>query len=458
MTRPKKLPPDPNLPIIEKSIKLSIDGLQKRAAQSMNESRKLLMEVEQLSAEVDDPFLHFPIPNQQKTEPQIKRKRNGIFITNSAPDLSLGDTVAQAKGHLKKRNVDPPQNVYELLSNQQLRKIDIDLNRPMYERIKWDKWDMGFAIGSGILGGLMDILFATQGKFLEGMMADKSSWLGSAMEDIHKHHHAFQPLSPIDYRASGLTDEANGWAFHRGVSPGHDLLRFLSGISQIKNGVFQGIFYKNGVPNLVTSAQTLSGISYEPMGLGDAIVNYTTHMFCDFFSSTSLPIPGTSFAFESGSRELRTFVVRDLYEQGINLRHIVMQALPPIMISLIINCYCWVRFRKSSASQEAKDQKKIELLTVAHSISAGFNIGKIIFYRNPLMVNVPQLMAAVRNICRLVMKEYLRSGTMGKFKRNLREMRRERKQLEMEIQLWHQEPALLRNKIQGLIAAPIVIS
>ena len=259
------------------------------------------------------------------------------------------------------------------------------------------------------------------------MMNDKETWLAQTMEKIHGWHSGG---APADYQGPHF-----GGPGHRGLSPAHDILRMLSGIKQFHDGVFRGYYWVNGVKVVVETATNQFGTPYDPMGWGHAVCAWMVHIFCDFFSSHSLPLPGTSFFQGIDSHAVRQFVQRDLYQHGITLRHLALQTIPPLLIEMAIRVYIWLRYRNSGLDVEAVEQKKYELLTVGHSICTSFNVGKVILLNDPSMLNMPEMMAFVRSIFKLALKEQFRTSSFQKAKRNLAELQREAKALEDQVGL-----------------------
>jgi len=403
---------DNELAIVHEANRHKLDKLKKNVKDTKDDIKKLITDVDELLGNDTTVIL-----TQQKTN---------FRSTFNAPNSSLNwkEIVKASTEEIKASGLDPEQlSSYDLLSPAELSLIQQKLNRPLYERIPWDKWDYRFAFGAGLVGGGLDIFLGTPGFGLQAQMADKDSWIGSIFENIHKKH----PLGdPIDYTGKNF-----GGIYHRGLSSGHDLLRPLEGIRQFKDGLFRGYYWANGEKILFESFTTPGGVPFKPRELwGASILAWSLHMICDFFSTTSLPIPGTSYFREINNRDLRIFVQKDLYEHGINLRHLVLQTVAPFFIEVFIRSYIYFRYHKQTLDPDALLQKKLELLTVGHSISTGFNIGKIIIMQDPTMLNMPQLIALSKTLIQLVLKEYKRNSFSKKVLRNLGDLRKTRQEYE----------------------------
>lgn len=334
------------------------------------------------------------------------------------------DSIVQvASKEVEAHGLNPSQiYLYDLLTPDENIAIQKYLDRPLYERLPWDKWDYIFAFGTGLVGGVFDIILGTPGFGLQEQMADKNSWIGCHLD---KFHHLHSGGAPADYQGPHF-----GGGFHRGLTKAHDLLNPIEGIRQFMDGQFRGFYWVDGKKYFIESPVNQYGNPYQTMDFGAAVLAWMIHMFCDFFSSTSLPIPGTSYIYGMDNRELRIFVQEDLYKSGFNLRHLVLQTIPPIAIEVILRSYTFLRYRRQTVNQDALAQKKMELLAVAHAVSAGFNIGKVIVLQDPLFINLPQLVALARTLIRLVLQEYSRNSFFEKALRNVRDLSQTQKEYE----------------------------
>jgi len=429
-TGPNKLSGD--LATVEKAVEISIGSIKADLKQEQADLLAATKKIDFLLGE----------------EGQIGRKlKRAVVRPSSGEDVpkveqceSWDATLTWAKDVLASEDVPEPNSAFDLLPTEKLQKIYAHLNRPAYKRLSWDKWDYGFVFGVGIAAGCLDIFLGTPRMGLQAQMSDKSTWIGSQMDSIHGLH---SPNAPIDYQG-----EHFGGPYHRGLTTGHDLLRPLSGIRQFMNGEFSGFYWVNGQKIAVESAVNQFGSSYTPMGLGAAILAWMVHMFADFVSTTSLPIPGTSFVQGVNNHRLRQFVQRDLYQHGINLRHVVLQTIPPLFIEVVLRSYAYLRFKGLRENPDALAQKKMELLTVGHMICGGFNVGKVVLMNDPTQINVPQMMALARTMFRLACMEYKRNSFAGRIIRNTEEM-----QLDLDVLYADSKELISKN-----ISTPIQIT
>jgi len=442
------------LAIVHAANRIMLEDINSTVEKTKKELKILLDEVNKLPVdnidvenlelplnEINEPLLDNQSVNAALNQDKINNLKQSI-----TPDW---DSIVQVS---KKEIADPWLNpdqlfLYDLLSPEENIAIHEYLNRPLYERISWDKWDYVFAFGIGLTGGIFDIFLGTPGFGLQKQMVDKTTWVGSQMEKIHNLHPGG---ATVDYQGKKF-----GGAYHRGLSPGHDLFQVCEGIRQFKDGEFRGWYWVNGKKYFFESSVNQFGKDYEPMCWGEAVLAWMTHMFCDFFSTTSLPIPVTSYLYGIDNRELRVFVEKDLYQRyvykegkrinaGINLRHLVLQTIAPLSIEVIIRCYIFFRYHKQTIDQDALEQKKLELLTIGHAVSTGFNLGKIYLTKDPLLINIPQIVALSKTLMKLVLQEYNRNSFYGKVQRNLKDLRQTQQQYEYLIEKGLSENIILQ--------------
>lgn len=434
MNRYKKK--DNELAIVHKANRIMLDDVSSTIENTKQELKELRDELDKLPVDNVSVQKMDILPNENN-DSSPENKSSDIVINQNqknnikpSPSSDWDSVVQTSKTEIESCGFDSNQiSLYDLLSPEENLAIQQKLNRPMYERIPWDKWDYGFAFGAGLVGGGLDIFLGTPGFGLQEQMADKNSWIGRQMEEIHNFHNKFpypNYKAPIDYTEAGKV----GGGFHRGLTTGHDLFHPLEGIRQFMDGEFRGFYWKDGEKIFFESSVTKGGTPFQPMNWSDAVLAWMIHMFCDFFSSASLSIPGTSYVYGMDNRALRIFVEKDLYQSGINLRHITLQTIPPTAIEVIIRSYIFFRYHKQTVDPDALTQKKTELLTVAHSISAGFNIGKVIVMEDPLLINIPQLIALSKTLIQLVLQEYNRNSFFRKALRNLSDLQKTQQEYE----------------------------
>lgn len=321
----------------------------------------------------------------------------------------------------------------------ELGEIMKELDGIAVDSIPFNKTDIIFTVVAGIIGAAFDAA-----AFL-GNSSD--NFVGKAGEKIHESKNLEHKNQPIDYQG-GFDKEGNpilngsgkhkdisfGGGKHRGRTEGHDLFRRREAIEQIKNGEFRDGGFIDGKYVRVTSEINQNGKPYVKFDTyEEAKEAYRKHMWADFWSTSGLPIPGTSYLTEyctdenigkvisffikiikpfagkiipmsvydslvrfnnaDHGHELRTYIQK-LYREGLNLRAEVEKGLAFAIPEITIQAYVWAAYSiipkikgEQRYSKEAIKQHRHLLLLICHSIVATVNIGIAIGFENPTHLN-----------------------------------------------------------------------
>lgn len=355
------------------------------------------------------------------------RKDYTLNAPQTLQNISYDTLFQRANSSLIARGMDVDNlDYHSLVTEDELIDIENELNRPLPRREKWTKGDFIAVFVAAAIGSLADIILCSRDNPLTGTSSDFSKWLNQ----FHQHEGG----GPIDYQGPHF-----GGGFHRGLSKGHDILRFIEGIMMFKNGQFEAIRYENGVAHTIISTVNQYGSPYEQMGTLEAIVRYSKHMFADLFSTCSLPFPGSSFLVESDSRDLRKFAA-DMYNNGFNIKNVMCQGLSTIIIEVILRIYFSIQSVKQYKDkfelsddysnfeavkhffkQENKD-KLNEMLLVAHSIVTAVNIGKVVLDKAPWQINITEILSVVRYGVNVLSKAMERNSDYAKLIRSADEI------------------------------------
>jgi hypothetical protein len=146
----------------------------------------------------------------------------------------------------------------------------IDFKPEYGESYKLDKYDWLVAALLGILAGVADVVIGKPGGYSE----PKMKW--AKAYDFKK--------SPIDYQG----DLGAPVGDHRLYSNGHDLCRYGQTVQDVCEGRYSGWLPKGGE----SSALVGDFPSLDPT---QAMLHIAVHLYKDFWTSRSLPIPGTSY-------------------------------------------------------------------------------------------------------------------------------------------------------------------
>lgn len=363
------------------------------------------------------------------------------------PHLSYEEIYQMAHKDLTARGLDAENIDYRsLLPSEELAAIEKMLDRPETAREKWVKGDWIATFVAAAIGSLADIILGTRDNKLTGADPRKhfSSDFSSALNTLHKHAGG----GPIDYQGAGF-----GGGFHRGLSKGHDILRFVEGISMFKNGSFEGIRYINGEAVKVMTNVNPFGNAYTQLPLIEAIAQYAKHMLADLCSTCSLPFPGSSFLVECSDRDLRKFAA-DMYQNGFNIKNILVQSLSTISIEVIIRVYFSIQsvqqYKKELTVKEdysnldaikqflkpVDTDKLNEMLLVAHTIVTAVNIGKVVLKKAPWELNVTEIISVVKygiRVLKATLSRREKKSEFAKLMRNAEEIHKQWAVLEAEI-------------------------
>lgn len=363
------------------------------------------------------------------------------LIRNGIPFLNSQQFVHTKYGASSNISID------DFLSLEEIRLIEKNLNRPLVERSKWDRWDYATAFTVALAGAVIDTLVGNPRKGLSAICSDKDSFIGKWLEGIHRRH---SNNNPMDYQGFKM-----GGGGHRLRSIGHDLLGFPFGIWQIMNGTFTGGYYQDGKYHDILSKATQYGCPYESKDFAEALWTYTAHVFCDFFSTYSLPVPGFGYLTKMPVREIRVFA-SEMYDSGYNLRHVMMQSFSALFIEITIRTYSHFRFKKGQGLEnEQLSQKRRELLLLSHSIAAGFNVGKVAITGNLLALNLSQIFAVVFHFIPFVMFHYRNNNTTQKLLRNIGDLKENHLLLESEMVRYMKESKVFNG---FLMSQPIILN
>ena len=378
-------------------------------------------------------------------EPKTPQVCSRHIINNTIPEstyqtnvLSYDKLFEKAESSLKARGFDVDNIDYRnLLSQDELDEITKELNQPLSKREKWIRDDFVVIFIAASIGSLADIILGNRDNSLTGKGSAFSNWLNQ----FHKHASG----APIDYQAKGF-----GGGFHRGLSKGHDILKFIEAIMMFKNGEFVGIRYQNGVAIKVISKVNQNGTPYEQLSLIEAIVKYVQHMFGDLLSTCSLPFPGSSFLVECDNRKLRKFAA-DMYQNGFNCKNIIIQSLSAAIIEIVIRVYFSIKSVKQYREdfqlsedysnfeefkhffQPANKEKLNEMLLVAHAIVTAINVGKVVIKKSPWEINVAEIFAVVKYGVKILDSTVRSNSEYAKLLRNTENIHQTWQTLEKEI-------------------------
>ena len=146
-------------------------------------------------------------------------------VAAPSTEMSYEALYQKANASLAERGIDVDSlDYHSLVSEAELREIEQQLNRPLPRREKWTKSDFIAVFIAAAIGSLADIVLSDRNNALTGTKSDFSKWLNG--------FHTHEGGAPIDYQGK-YQGKSFGGGFHRGLSKGHDILRFIEVILRI---------------------------------------------------------------------------------------------------------------------------------------------------------------------------------------------------------------------------------
>jgi hypothetical protein len=327
--------------------------------------------------------------------------------------MEFQDTISKLMQNL-------PSGSFEKVENlkAEIDSLEDEISSLITTSIPWDKFDFIVAVAAGSAGGLVDLIMGRPGEGYSG--ADEDGLLGKFKEPKIKND-SFGGLgeklkeydllnNPIDMAIPGV------WGGdHRLYSFGHDLLRPMRAISLILNGTGPlGIAGTGGVLNL----EMMPAGYTPPSSIWEAILVWGLHLYKDFWSPRSLPMPGSSFIAEINGDQMPEFLDKITNHRDFNLRTLSAQILSVAIVEIILRLYVNIRYYKSDYTVDQKLEKKNKLLLLGHTIAIAFNTGKIVATGNPFFLNTPQVGRIIRLAVKVIVQSSELSNT-AKTKANL---------------------------------------
>jgi hypothetical protein len=270
-------------------------------------------------------------------------------------------------------NYQIPYNINSL--DEEITELNNEITSGDISPLKWDKGDYLTVFISGILGGLADIFVGMPGGYKE-INVKNNSFLG--LGEQLKNYDLSNNIIDTQIPNTSLGD-------HRLYSYGHDLFRFTNASSMIKNG--------EGVLGIIPSFGEMPLISLDPTPSNewDSAIILLLHLFKDFWTKRSLPLPGSTAIANLNNNEMPE-IIRDLYRNHeVNLRQLTGQLLSVTVIELTIRIWLYFTYRKTNVPKDKISSKKNKMLLLGHSVGMLFNTGKVLVTQNPFLINIPQL-------------------------------------------------------------------
>lgn len=270
-----------------------------------------------------------------------------------------------------------------------LKRNGIELEPSAYEL---DTLDWVFCCITGVGCGVLDLTRKLDAGLQNDALHDKFDKLSKTyLEKI------------TGGKGGAAIDNIKGGPLHRLVGPTHDLSRFFEAIGHIMNGEFHSnVLGKEFLSTVYGGNSQTPYVKIEsPV---DAAIILFLHLIGDFFSKTSLPIPGRTRLAETECKEVVKQVFAE-YRNGGNLRKLVAECLSnlsgTVLIAIVLRLYRYMRIaieRRSMPGLTLKNDPKFHVLDRnAQTISFVISVGKAAFMSNPFALNYTGFVQIIRS-------------------------------------------------------------
>ena len=298
----------------------------------------------------------------------------------------------------------------------------------------WDRWDYGAVTLAVLTGALLDyFLVATPGAAFKGELQRGSpltAWMRAQSKGLapitgsdRVERNAFQKW------VAELTTAAQRWAKvpYDLVDPKKGLTPNVHRLNTLGHDPVLGLVF--GVKDIICDTCTFidrSGrwLVVGPLGHGKktgllkALVTVIVHGFSDVFTAQGLPPPflsvlqsvtaNSGLTLKKGGTPVSVNdVVRYVYANGYDLRHLATMTISPAVAETLVRTYDAIRIRRDGGDVGKSDiRAKLKLstmLALTHGLLASSNILKTALYGwNPTALNIVQFAALAKQMLSLV--------------------------------------------------------
>lgn len=242
--------------------------------------------------------------------------------------------------------------------------------------LPWDKYDFLIAFLAGFSGAGAEYLISGG--------ADRNAFKASCSEPETPKYLKEYDLknNPIDSHIPGAS-----LGDHRLYSYGHDLTRIFKAISLMRGNTSEiGIDSIKGI-----LSETLHPNWNTNITISQAAMILFLHLYKDFFTSRSLPIPGSTLIAELNGNKMPAWLEESYIEKEFNLRTITGHAVSAAIPEILIRFYIFLKYHNKDIDKELVNHKRNELLLLSHSIVSTGNLTKAYLAQNPYLINYSEI-------------------------------------------------------------------
>lgn len=305
--------------------------------------------------------------------------------TSGVIDLSYLNTLVPYKG-------DKKEYVFDI--KKEIQSLENEMNNISLSSIPFKSSDFVVIFLSGLIGGICDVIMGKPADGYSGLLEEASEPeinddFAFGMGKYFKQYDLKN--NPIDKTIPGISV-----GDHRLYSYGHDLLRFFQTIPVIMSGTGEiGVSGLGGVVELVQAPENYPGVD----SIWEAIIVLALHLYKDYCSARSLPIPGSTLLASLNKDTMPEFLDKLTNDMEFNLRTLNGQLLSVATIEIMIGIYNFIQKNTDDGkryTEREHKEKKEKMLLMAHSIAMMFNTGKVVLTENPAFINFPQIIRIVK--------------------------------------------------------------
>lgn len=300
---------------------------------------------------------------------------------------------------------DSKELIKNLNLSQEIASLENEMNEITLTSVPFQISDFVVVFLAGLIGGACDIVFGKPADGYNGVLEkahepkindDFAFGLGKYLKQFDLKN------NPIDSQIPGAPA-----GDHRLYSYGHDLFRIFKAMTLMLNGKGEvGIHGLGGILSLETSnekwlksLQDLNIQPGDPKSYFKLAIILALHLYKDYCSARSLPIPGSTILANLNGDKMPEFLDKLTNEMEYNLRTVNGKILSIASIEIVIGIYSFIVKHTEKGKQYSVEQhkeKKEKLLLMSHSIAMLFNLGKVAITKNPAFINFAQIVRIVK--------------------------------------------------------------
>jgi large subunit ribosomal protein L15 len=197
---------------------------------------------------------------------KIKLSKPNIDLRVFKPKTidNYDELLRVASESLTERGISPYDiSIYDMISEEELGEILKEINAPLPREDKWTKADFIIVFIAAVVGSITDFVLGNRDNKYTGKNSKFSEWLN---ENLHEGNHSTN--ASIDFQGKNF-----GGGYHRELSRGHDILRFIDGIKMFKEGKFKGKYFADGVAYFVEEVvNPKNNVPYAQLSTIEALV------------------------------------------------------------------------------------------------------------------------------------------------------------------------------------------